>query len=240
VLAIVAMRRRTFGVSTAEERGLVAGCLALVAAFLVSLPFIGNNVALAVQLQTSRVFWPVEIVATLFLVWWMIERRLATAGRGARQARVIAVALIVLSVVRGIYVGLVETPARDTLALSLPQNDWTSALGWIRDRTPKDAFVLADPGHAWKPAMGTAVRIAAERDVFLEETKDVAMALYSRAIAHRVSARIGPAAVAVDGDAEALRALGAREGLTLLVTGRALGLPLRHQSGDVRVYALAP
>jgi hypothetical protein len=240
VLAIIAVRRRALGVSTPVERGLVAGCLALVAAFLVSLPFIRNGVALAIQLQTSRVFWPVEIVATLFLVWWMVDRPLPGGGRAAAQARVMAVVLLILSVVRGLYVGFVETPARDTIALTLPRNDWTAALAWIRDRTPKDTFVLADPGHAWKPGMGTSVRIGATRDVFLEETKDVAMALYSRDVAHRASARLGPATTAVDGSAAEILALAAREGLTLLATPRPLDLPVRFQSGAVRVYALTP
>ena len=68
--------------------------------------------------------------------------------------------------------------------MDLPGDDWTAALVWVADHTPTDAFVLADPGHAWK--YGTAVRIGAARDVYLEETKDVAMAMYSQASAARV------------------------------------------------------
>jgi hypothetical protein len=153
---------------------------------------------------------------------------------------VIAALLVALSIVRGIYVGTVENPARDTLALSLPRNDWTAALAWMREHSPKHAFVLADPGHAWKPGMGTAVRIGAERDVFLEETKDIAMALYSGAVAHQVTARIGPATLAVDGDVGALQALAAREGLTHFVSNRELTLPVLFAAGSTRVYALAP
>ena len=48
--------------------------------------------------------------------------------------------------------------------------------------------MLADPGHAWK--YGTSVRVAGERDVYLEEVKDVALALYSRDVAMRVLGRI--------------------------------------------------
>ena len=51
-----------------------------------------------------------------------------------------------------------------------------------------ETFVLADPGHAWK--YGTSVRVAGERDVYLEEVKDVSMALYSREVAMRVLGRI--------------------------------------------------
>jgi hypothetical protein len=238
VLAAIVTRRRAMGHASAREIGLVVGCLALVAGFLGSLPFIARGVALAVQLQTSRVFWPVEIVATLFLVWWMVERPLAAGGRPALQARIMAATLIALSVGRGLYVGLFETPTRATLAVTLPDDDWTRALAWIRTSTPKDAFVLADPGHAWKPGMGTAVRIAAQRDVFLEETKDVAMALYSRETANRVAKRIADAAVVPTADAPTLRALGTAQGLTVLAIDRVLDLPLLFSSGAIRVYAL--
>ncbi|MCK7478776.1 MAG: hypothetical protein M0C28_16415 [Candidatus Moduliflexus flocculans] len=49
--------------------------------------------------------------------------------------------------------------------------------------------VLADPSHAWRHA--TSVRVAAGRDVYLEEVKDTAMAMYSRRVALRVAERIG-------------------------------------------------
>ena len=47
--------------------------------------------------------------------------------------------------------------------------------------------MLADPGHAWK--YGTSVRVSAARDVFLEEVKDSALAIYSRDVASRVVER---------------------------------------------------
>lgn len=238
VLAVVVLRRRAMGLAWSRELGLALGCLALVVGFLASLPFIARGVALAVQLQTSRVFWPVEIVATLFLVWWMVEQPIAVGGRRRAQARAIAATLVVVSVARGLYVGLLETPDRPTLALRLPDDDWSRALAWIRTSTPTDAFVLADPGHAWKPGMGTAVRIAAERDVFLEETKDVAMAMYSRETARRVSSRITAGAAVPTADAPTLTALAAAEGLTVLAIDRTLELPLLFRSGHIHVYAL--
>lgn len=239
VLVATAWARHRDGRLTAAEGGLVAGCLVLVAGFVASLPLIDAAVPLAVQLQTSRAFWPVEIIATLFLVWWLVDRPAKTSGRTA-TARAIAAVLVAVSVTRGLYVGFVESPTRETFAVTLPADDWAHALDWIRTHTPATAYVLADPGHAWKPGMGTAVRIGAERDVFLEETKDVAMAMYSRETAHRVVARI-EAAHGVDTMSEAaLRALGQREGLTHLVTLRALDLPLQFAAGTARVYALAP
>ena len=101
-----------------------------------------------------------------------------------------AAVLVAVSVGRGLYVGFVEHPQRPVLAVNLPADDWTTALRWVADHTPSDAFVLADPGHAWK--FGTAVRIGARRDVYLEETKDVAMAMYSLATATRVLAADRP------------------------------------------------
>jgi len=134
-------------------------------------------------------------------------------------------------------VGFVESPDRETLALDLPRDDWTTALRWIRDETPKDTYVLADPGHAWK--FGTAVRIGAARDVFLEETKDVAMAMYSRDAARRVTGRIAATQGFSDMTAATLTALAAREGLDVFVTERALDLPVAHRAGAVTIYRLA-
>ena len=57
---------------------------------------------------------------------------------------------------------------------------------WIA-RQPLDVHVLADPGHAFK--YGVSVRVAAGRDVLLEDDKDGAIAMYSRAIAQRVVER---------------------------------------------------
>ena len=239
VLVAVAWARHRDAALTAREAGLVAGCLALVAGFLVSLPFIAAGVPFAVQLQTSRAFWPVDIVATLYLVWWLIDRP-ARGGTRTALARAIALVLVTVGVARGVYVGFVESPDRPTFAIDLPADDWGQALAWIRTHTPATAYVLADPGHAWKPGMGTAVRIGAARDVYLEETKDVAMAMYSREAAHRVAARIEASQGFDAMSADDLRAFATREGTTHLVTTRTLDLPLLHRAGTVRVYALAP
>ena len=239
VLVATASARHRAGALTSRELGLVAGCLALVLGFLVSLPFIAAGVPFVVQLQTSRAFWPVEIVATLFLVWWLVDRQAAADGRSS-ISRGIAVLLVAVCVARGLYVGFIESPERPTFAVDLPDDDWGRALAWIRTATPADAYVLADPGHAWKPGMGSAVRIGAARDVYLEETKDVAMAMYSRDAAHRVAARID-ATQGLDAlSADALRAFAAREGLTHFITTRTLDLPLAHRASTVAVYRLTP
>lgn len=239
VLAAVAWARHRAGALSSRELGLVAGCLALVAGFLLSLPLIAAGVPLAVQLQTSRAFWPVEILATLFLVWWLVDRPAVAHGR-AHLARAIAILLVAVSVSRGLYVGFIESPDRPTFAFDLPEDDWGQALTWIRTATPADAYVLADPGHAWKPGMGTAVRIGAARDVYLEDTKDVAMAMYSQDAAHRVVARIEATQGFDTLTPEALLAFAVREGLTHFVTPRTLDLPLAHRAGTVSVYRLTP
>lgn len=234
VLALAALTRARDGRLAATERGLVAGAAVLLLGFAASLPLIAAGVPIAVQLQTSRAFWPVETVAVLYLVWVLTDR----AGASVVTARAIAVVLVATSVARGVYVGFVESPERATLAVDLPDDDWTRALTWIRDETPHDTFVVADPGHAWKPGMGTAVRIGAWRDVALEETKDVAMAMYSRDAAHAVAARIEALAGFDRLDANAVRALAPADGPAVVVTSRTLELPVVHRAGRVTVYRL--
>jgi hypothetical protein len=82
------------------------------------------------------------------------------------------------------------------------------------------------------------VRIGAERDVYLEETKDVAMAMYAKASADRVQARIDRVAGFEQLDEQALSALAREEGLTVLVTERQLRLPVLHVQDSVTVYRL--
>ena len=172
----------------------------------------------------------------MYLVWWLVDRP-ARAGAGLWRPSAVAVVLVATSVARAGYVGLVESPDRAALALALPCDDWTTALRWIRDETPPHTYVLADPGHAWK--FGTAVRIGAARDVFLEETKDVAMAIYSRDAAHRVTGRIAATQGFADMTAATLTTLAAREGLDVFVSERALDLPVAHRAGVVTIYRFA-
>ncbi len=236
VLAAAVWRRAGEGRLAPAERGLVAGAMVLLLGFVASLPLIAAGVPIAVQLQTSRAFWPLEALAVLYLVWALADR----AGASVAAARAVAVGLVAISVARGVYVGFVESPERATLAVDLPDDDWTRALAWIRDQTPHDTFVIADPGHAWKAGMGTAVRIGAWRDVALEETKDVAMAMYSRAAARAVTARIEALAAFDRLDATDLRALAPADGPAVVVTLRALELPVAHRAGAVTVYHLRP
>jgi hypothetical protein len=96
--------------------------------------------------------------------------------------------------------------------------------------------VLADPGHAWK--YGTSVRVAAERDVFLEEVKDSAFAIYSRDVAIRVVDRTRAVGDFSALTAERARALARQYDLDFLITEADLPLPVLYRNVQFRVYAL--
>ena len=82
--------------------------------------------------------------------------------------------------------------------------------------------------------------MAAHRDVVLEDAKDTAVALYSRAVAMRVGDR--RAAIGHDFDrltAEQVSRLADRYDIDLLVTaGRELPFPVAYQNASFRVYDL--
>ena len=76
-----------------REAGLLAGAAALVCVFVISWPLMVTGIALALQLQTSRVFWPVELLATLMAIWWVAEA--PAAGRTRPWlARALALVLV--------------------------------------------------------------------------------------------------------------------------------------------------
>ena len=128
-----------------------------------------------------------------------------------------------------------EHAGRPVLEITLAHSDWQDACDWL-SRTPIETRVLANPAHGWR--YGTSVRVAAGRDVYLEEMKDAAMAMYSRRVAMRVGQRIGAL-----GDFDALtpasaRALAAQFTLDYLVTDRELDLPLAYRNRQFRIYRL--
>lgn len=216
------------------ERGAVAGVVLLTALFLASLPFIGAHIALAVQLQTSRVFWIADLFATLALVRWLAEAGGADAIR--RRPMVLAALLLIASVSRGVYVTQVEHPERAFVQRGLVESDWVRTGRWLDARLPRDAHVLADPDHDWK--FGHSVRITARRDVLAEGVKDAALALYDRDIALRVRDRLSAIGDFSTLDARKARALAQRYDLDVLVIDRDLPLTQLHREGRFRVYRL--
>jgi len=234
VLLAAYRRRQRRGAASPREWGLVAGAVALVAMFLISVPLTMSRLALAVQLQVSRVFWLIEFAAIAYL----ISELDAGQGRGDKTRRTVPLlvaALTVVAVTRGWYVMRVEHPGRPIWQVGLPRDDWHDAMQWVA-RTPGRDAVLADPGHAYR--YGTSVRVAAERDVYLEEVKDAALAIYSREVALRVRDRIdqfGDFTSLTSGHASAL---GRRYDLRYLVSERPLDLPEVYRNARFRVYDL--
>jgi hypothetical protein len=108
-------------------------------------------------------------------------------------------------------------------------------MDWLR-RQPVDVHVFADPGHAWR--YGSSVRIAAARDVLLEEVKDAAVGMYSRDIAMRVLTRTRAIDDFTRLTPDRARTLAGEYGLDYLVTEAALELPLAYQNAKFRIYRL--
>ena len=224
-----------------EDRALVWGATALVALFLATLPFVALKISLFVQFQISRVFWLVDFLALIYVVAAIAESSQHETSRAERPRRALqaSVALACLLVgaatTRAVYVMIVERPERALFATATPDSPWENAMRWIAGR-PGEVHVLADPGHAWK--YGTSVRVSAVRDVWLEEVKDSAVAIYSRTVATRLVER----SVAV-GDFTTLTAdkaadLAARYDLDYLVTESDLPLPVAYRNQQFRIYAL--
>jgi len=225
-----AVRRRR-GTATERDTALVWGATALAALFLMTLPAVAAHVALAVQFQFSRVFWVIDLLVAMYGI--------AAIGESlpSRQAMMLALALLALSAARGGYVMLREHAERQLFQVSIPESPWLDAMRWLA-RQPLDTHVLADPGHAFK--YGVSVRVAASRDVLLEDDKDAAVAMYSRAIAARVVDRRRALADFSSLTAERARSLAGRYDLNYLVTEAAMPLPEVYRNSRFRIYALKP
>lgn len=229
VFAIYAYRRHQ-NIALPRESGLVAGGASLVVLFLVSWPLMVSGVALALQLQTSRVFWILDFLAAIYLAWLFAE---APRSLNVRRAAVALVAAAAIG--RGVYVWSAEHAGSAIAQIGFPQDNWTNAMEWV-SRTPPGSHVLADPGHAWK--YGSSVRVTGERDVYLEEVKDLALALYSRDVAVEALRRIADVRNFDTLTPEQLRELASRYDLDYLVVDRDMDLPLAYRNPQFRVYSL--
>ena len=219
------------GTATVRDTGLVWGATTLVALFLATLPLVGAHVALAVQFQFSRVFWVVDFLAALYLI--------AAAGESLRriQAVTLAVVLLTASAARATYIMWSEHAERRLFQVSLGASPWMDAMHWIAGQ-PLDVHVAAAADHAFK--YGVSVRVAACRDVLLEDDKDSAVAMYSRTIAERVVERRKVLADFSTLTAEAARKLATRYGVDYLVTEAVLPLREVYRNTQFRIYALKP
>lgn len=222
--------RRRRGLATREDTGLAAGGAALVALFLATLPLVAAGVSFFVELQISRVFWIVDVMATIYVLG-AIERF------QPQVVRVTAALLIAFACVRGVYSLYVDHPERRLFAFALDDSPWHDAMRWIAAQ-PADVHVLADPGHAWK--YGTSVRVSAKRDVFQEDVKDSALAIYSRDVAMRVLERSRAIGDFSQLTATRARTLAAQYDLDCLVTTATLDLPVKYRNEQFTIYALSP
>lgn len=227
------------GLAQAWEAGLTFGVVALAGLFLASVPFIAARLALAVQLQTSRVFWVADLLAVVLVVWALAEAA-TTRDNGAESAtwrpRALALALLVVAGARGLYIMQVQHPERAFVQRGFADSDWVRVGRWLGEQTPPDTHVLADPDHDWK--FGHSVRLTARRDVLVEGVKDAAVALYDRDVAIRVQERITALGDFATLDAGTARALATRFDLDVLVIDTDLPLPELHRDGRFRVYRL--
>lgn len=225
------MRDRA-GLADARERALVLGSSTLFALFLGALVCHAVGITLAFQLQPARVFWMFDFLATIYVVWALAEG-VSFRRKQTNRPLLTAVVLFSLSVARGLFV-LIQAD-RPPVRLTIPDDDWGRVMEWART-TDKASGWLADPLHA--VYYGTSVRVAGERDVFVEAVKDAALGIYDRDIAVRTDTRLRELPDFPRLTPETARALGGRYDLDYLVTESKLALPLAFESGPLRVYRL--
>lgn len=224
------MARRARGCTFDGEDALVAGAVGLLVLFFVWLPFDAARVALAVQLQVGRLFWVLDFVATIYLLW-----ALAEYGGSGRRGRGVAIAILILSAARGGYSMLGQFRDRPLFAVHVTNTDWRDAMAWAQTTSPSSNW-LADPLHAAR--YGSSVRAAGERDVLLEAIKDTAIAMYDRKIAMRVADRERALAAHPWDTPDGALALARAYGLDYLVIDRELPLVEAHRSGSLHIYRL--
>jgi hypothetical protein len=168
----------------------------------------------------------------MYLAWLFAEAPRSITVRRAAVAIAIAAA-----VGRGAFVWGAEHAGNPIARVGFPRDNWTDAMQWI-STTPPDTHVLADPGHAWK--YGSSVRVTGERDVYLEEVKDLALALYSRDVAVEALRRIADVRGFESFSPGELRAFAARYDIDYFVAEHNVDLPVVYRNEQFRVYSLQP
>jgi hypothetical protein len=230
-IAAGALIRLRDGQLADRERGLLAGAAALLSVFLIAIPLLVGRSALALQLQPARVFWILDLLATVAVLWLLESRE----RHLTRLPAVFAVALLIASAARGIYLMTVRFPERSLAAVALPLSPWQDVMRWA-DRSDRGTHWLAHPNHAL--LYGTSLRVSGRRDVFIEATKDPAIAMYDRRVAMRVAERL-PLVSDFDAlSAAALLDLSRRYDLDYVITESALSLPLAYRHAPLNVYRL--
>ena len=238
LVAVVHRYRRALGAASAQETGLAVGCGVLLAAFLISAPLSAARVALAVQVQASRVFWPLDVFASCYLGWLLFEsplwRKRPTVWSRAGARRAVVAAVVAAAVARGGFVMFVERAGHPLVRTGLAATEWSRVVSWAAEQ-PAGAHFLADPGHAWR--YGSSLRVSG-RDVYLDADKDAGIAIYSRDVARDVARRLADLGPFDALDPARARNLARRYDLDYLITEQAIDLPLVRRFGRFAVYDL--
>jgi hypothetical protein len=230
-ILLIYKRRRDAGVLAPGERGVVWGCLSLLAVFALALPLNAARLAIVIQLQVPRTFWMLDFLAIAYLVWIIAED-----VRGAtRRAQITCIVIIAASLTRSAYIKFIRFPDRPVAEITVPDNDWGRVMAWART-TSRDSGWLAHPGHAVQ--YGTSLRVAGQRDVFVEGIKDAAIGMYERDVAIRTRDRLAELKDFDTLTPERARSLAERYRLNFLVTTQRLDLPVAYSSGPLLVYRL--
>jgi hypothetical protein len=213
-----------------RETAAVIGCCSLVVVFLGAVALNAADVALAIQLQPARVFWMLDFLALVYVVWALADVNPVSV----RRPVIVAALALAIAALRGVYVMRVEFPDRPLFEFRVP-GDWGRVAEWAR-ATPRETGWLADPNHASR--YGTSLRMAAARDVFVEGVKDAAIGMYDRRIALRTRERLRQLEDFARLSPERARRLGLEYELDYLITEQDLPLPLAFASGAIRIYRL--
>lgn len=237
VLWLIGRRRRDAGVAHPNEHRLLTGALGLFACFVVSVFFSESRVALAVQLQVSRVFWLMDLLVAAYIAWWITSDDVVMRLSARWAPRVALAVVVVFSIGRGGYTVSAGGADRMLVRVDLPDDDWSRMMRWLRTQ-PTDWLVLAHPDHAWM--YGTSVRVAASRDVVLESVKDSSISMYDRDVAMRVAERTQTLANFTTMSTDDARAIGRQYAATVLVTAstQTFALPRLYANGGFSVYDL--
>ncbi len=233
IIALCWNARRRAGLTVPGESPLAVGALALVLLFVCWLPLNAAHLARAVQLQVSRVFWLLDVLATIYLVWALAEWTGVPAT--SRRAATVVALLLAASLMRGVYTCFVQFPDRRIFAVDVQHPDWRATMAFARTTEPGSGW-LADPIHAAK--YGSSLRAAGHRDVLVEALKDRAIAMYDRTVAMQVGERLHALEEQAWDTPAGARALAQRFSLDYLVVDHEVDLPLVRRSGSLFVYKL--
>ena len=239
LVGMIYRTRRSLGLVSRQETGMVIGCAVLLGLFFASLPLASAHVALVVQLQVNRIFWLFDIIGSTYLGWLLVEcpvsSRVSTRWLRVTPRPAIVAIILAVAMMRGGYLTVVDRAGEPFADDKTVIAEWPDVMEWAASQ-PVGTHFIADPGHAAR--YGTSIRVAAARDVYLEVVKDTGMAIYSADIAHRVSERIDALGSFEMLRAERARALAARYDLDFLITEHELDLPEAWRTSRFHVYAL--